>query len=267
MSNNIKVFFKKNAPKIFFGLGIVSGGIGIYEASKGAIKAKELLDNSGIREQEYEKPVAKAVDILKITWKPFVPAALFLGSSLLCFIGSYNVQARKHAALSFAAGISESNFKDLKEAVEKHATNKVKEKIEESYDKKQEERAEKQGNTTVYINENYNPETDGVWFDRASGRKFTSNIDKINRIENKMNKELLEFDAVTINQLYSALGLEEVQFGDEIGWSVYDTREIGLGYSSRLSDDGEPMGVLYFKIRPTLLWRDYRDTIELIWKD
>ena len=91
---------------------------------------------------------------------------------------------------------------------------------------------------------------DSLCFDVISGRYFKSDIEKIRKIENDLNRQMLTEMYISLNEFYDELGLDHISIGDELGWNV-DNGLIELNFSSQISDDGQPCIVVDYKIGPT----------------
>ena len=59
-------------------------------------------------------------------------------------------------------------------------------------------------------------------FDSLSGRYFKSDIDKIKRAVNNLNRELTYDMYVSLNDFYDELDLDHTKIGDELGWNLDD---------------------------------------------
>ena len=76
---------------------------------------------------------------------------------------------------------------------------------------------------------------DSLCYESYTGRYFKSNIDKLRRIETKLNQKLIHEDFVTLNDMYDEIGLPPVQMGDQLGWNAMDDT-IDFAISSTIID-------------------------------
>ena len=58
---------------------------------------------------------------------------------------------------------------------------------------------------------------------------------------------------VSLNEVYWAIGLPMVRFGEEVGWNLDNM--VDFVFSSQLDDDGNPCLVLDYQVGPK---HDYR---------
>ena len=114
-------------------------------------------------------------------------------------------------------------------------------------DKVAEEKMKKNpvSSSEVFITEKGNT----LCYDTISGRYFKSDIDRIKRAENAINKQLLDEMYVSLNDLYDELDLDHTKLGDELGWKI-DDGLVELYFSSQLADDGTPCVVMDFTRAP-----------------
>jgi hypothetical protein len=88
-----------------------------------------------------------------------------------------------------------------------------------------------------------------LFFDTYTGRYFRKNsVETIRRKVNDLNDQLLTGDWISLNDFYFELGLERVDFGDEVGWTSYHGT-IQVEYDSFIKDD-RPCISVSFLVKP-----------------
>lgn len=255
--NKIAVFSRKHSPEILMGIGIAGMITTVVSAVRATPKALKLMNNEvKIRSEnnefldddgnivglvkmgnnegfdiDYRLPRKDAV---KLVWKCYIPTTVTGILSIVCLISSNSVSSKRNTALATAYTLSESAFKEYSKKVietigeKKEQTLKesiVKDKIDKNPVSKNEVIITEKGNTLCY--------------DVLSKRYFRSDIDKLRKAENELNRMLLDEMYVSLNDLYYEFGLECIPIGDDIGWNV-DDGYIELDFSSHLADDGTP---------------------------
>ena len=100
-------------------------------------------------------------------------------------------------------------------------------------------------NNEVIITDN----GDTLCYDAISGRYFKSNIDKINKIVNELNRVMLGDMYVSLNDFYYELGLKGTDLGDQLGWNI-NRGFIDLRFSTQLSEDDTPCLVIDYAVPP-----------------
>lgn len=239
--NEIQKAVTKHSPEILTGLGIAGMITTTVLAVKATPKALDLIND---RKDELETEKLPPTEVVKTAWKCYIPAALTCATSTACLIGASSVHLKRNAALATAYKLSESAINEYKDAV----IDKIGEKKEQTIrDKVAEERIKKNpvSSSEVFITEKGNT----LCYDTISGRYFKSDIDRIKRAENAINKQLLDEMYVSLNDLYDELDLDHTKLGDELGWKI-DDGLVELYFSSQLADDGTPCVVMDFTRAP-----------------
>jgi hypothetical protein len=86
-------------------------------------------------------------------------------------------------------------------------------------------------------------------YDAVSGRYFKSDIDKLKKAENILNRRLVEEMSISLNDFYYEIDLPEIDIGDDLGWNI-DKGYIELMFSAQLAEDGTPCLVVGFQVTP-----------------
>lgn len=239
--NEIQKAVIKHSPEILTGLGIAGMITTTVLAVKATPKALDLIND---RKDELETEKLPPIEVVKTAWKCYIPATLTCVTSTACLIGASSVHLKRNAALATAYKLSESAISEYKDAV----IDKIGEKKEQTIrDKVAEEKMKKNpvSSSEVFITEKGNT----LCYDTISGRYFKSDIDRIKRAENAINKQLLDEMYVSLNDLYDELDLDHTKLGDELGWKI-DDGLVELYFSSQLADDGTPCVVMDFTRAP-----------------
>lgn len=242
LSQTIKSTLSKRSPEILTGIGIAGMITSTILAVKATPKAMKLLDerygdNNG-------HPIPKK-EVIRICWKPYIPAAVTGAASISCLIGASKVNLKRNAALATAYKLSETVLSEYKDAVVDVVGEKkeklVREKVAES-------RMASDPVTTKEVIVTSSGNT--LCYDYYSGRYFRSDYDKIKKAENAINRTLVHEMYASLNDLYDELELEHTGVGDELGWKI-DDGMIELIPSSKLAADGTPCLVINYSISPS----------------
>ena len=86
-------------------------------------------------------------------------------------------------------------------------------------------------------------------YDSFSGRYFRSDIEKIRKAENILNKQMFSDMYMSLNEFYGLIDLEPTDVGSQIGWSM-DDGLLEIEFSAQLSEDDEPCLVMSFSQHP-----------------
>lgn len=242
---DIKMAVTKHSPEILTGLGITGMIVTTVMAVKATPKALELIED---KKEELElQPDEKLhpVDMVKATWKCYVPAAVTGVTSVACLIGASSVNLRRNTALATAYNLSATAMSEYREKVLETVGERKEQAIR---DKVAEERINKEpvNQSAIIVNGNGNTRC----FDTITKQRFTSDIEAIKRSVNELNRRMVNGeDYISLNDFYSEIGMEPVSIGDELGWNV--TRGlIEINFSAQLDTDGVPCIVLDYAVVP-----------------
>lgn len=231
----------KHSPEILTGIGIAGMITTTVMAVRATPKALDLL--SEVRENtegEDKKTVTK--EIVTKVYPVYIPATLTACFSIACLIGASSVNVRRNAALATAYTLSENALKEYQ--------NKV---VETIGDKKEQSIRDAIAKDTIQKNPVTNTEViitakgDTICYDSHSDRYFTSDIDKLRRIENEFNKRLMNEMYISLNELYYEMGLRSTEEGDELGFNI-DNGFINFNFSAQITDDDRPCIVVSYQI-------------------
>ena len=257
LCKDAKVMVSKRSPEILTGLGIAGMITTTVLAVKATPKAMKLLeeakkdifdnldpeDISG-NNTDYTDISLKPIEMVKVAWKPYIPAAITGIASISCIIGASSVHAKRNAAIAAAYNLSQTALTEYKEKVvetigekkEQAIKDKIaKDKIKKDPVSKSEVIVTGKGNTLCY--------------DAFNSRYFYSDIDQIKRAINELNRIMLNQMYVSLNDFYDELNLKHSGNGDELGWKL-DDGFIEVDFSSQLSDDGRPCLVIEYMVAP-----------------
>ena len=215
VARDVRVSLSKHSPEILMGIGIAGMITTTVLAVKATPKAVRLLEE---KKHELETDTLAPVEIVKTTWKCYVPAAVSGVASVACLIGSNSVNSKRNAALATAYKLSETAFSEYRDSV----TDLIGEKKEKNVrDKVSEKNIKENPVTKTEIIMTGAHKT--LFFDPLSHRYFYSSIEAIKRAENQLNKEIITdpFDAgVSVNEFYDEIGIPRTSTGDSLGWNL-----------------------------------------------
>lgn len=249
-----KISLSKHSPEILTGIGIAGMITTTFLAVKATPKALKLIerrkeelddekfsnhmDEGGDLRDYHDVEKLKVSEVIKTTWKCYIPAAVTSVASIACLVGASSVHVKRNAVLATAYQLSETALTEYKEKVIETIGEK-KEKV--IRDKVNKERIEKNpvSQNNVILTEKGNT----LCYDHLSGRYFKSDIDKINKAVNAINNRILHDYYASLNDLYAELGLYSVSLGDHMGWNS-DMGLLEVDFSSQLNDDGNPCLVM-----------------------
>lgn len=250
---DVKMAASKHSPEILTGLGIAGMITTTILAVKATPKALELIEDKKEELDLYPTDNLTPVETVKATWKCYIPAAVTGVSSIACLIGASSVNAKRNAALMTAYNLSATALTEYKEKVLETVGEKKEQIIR---NKVAEERINKEpvNQSAIIVSGNGNTRC----FDTITKRRFTSDIEAINKIVNELNRRMINGeDYISLNEFYYELGLDGSSVGDELGWNVA-TGLIELDFSAQLDTDGTPCIVIDYSVAPKRGFNSWR---------
>ena len=241
-AKSIKGVLERHAPEILTGIGVAGMVTTTILAVKATPKACLLIND---RKDELEVEKLRATELIKTTWKCYIPAIMTCGVSIACLVGASSVNFKRNAALATAYKLSEAALSEYKDAV----IEAIGEKKEQSVrDKVAEERLKKNPVSKSEIIVTGNGTT--LCYDPVGNSYFKSSIQQIESAKNKLNARMLSENYVSLNDFYDELGIGPTKLGDDLGWDIYKDGLIDIAFSSRLAEDGTPCLVMDYSVAP-----------------
>lgn len=242
---NFQAFFKdagnrlkKHSPEILTGIGITGMITTTVLAVRATPKALMLIEE---RKLDLNTEELKKTEIVKTVWPCYIPTLVTGTLSIACVIGASSVNIRRNAALAAAYALSDSTLKEYREKVIENIGEKKEIEVRDAIAK---DRIEKNPVETQQVVITKNGDT--LCYDPLSGRYFKSDIEKIKRAVNEINRRMLDDTYVSLNDFYYELELDETKTGNNLGWRVDTCGLIDMRFSSQLTTDGTPCLVMDF---------------------
>ena len=199
----VKHFLNKNAPSIFAGMAIAGVVETVVLAVKATPKAYSILE-------EMEEEPTK-VEVVKATWKCYMPAAVAGVATIACITASHYAHIHKETGLIAAYSLAETKFANYRKKVGRKKDKDVMNKLQKEKIKKAKKPKEEPVDGKMWC---YEPESDQF---------FQATTEQILWVELTANKVFANQSYLTFNQFLSLLpGCKKVEWGDHYGWYLYD---------------------------------------------
>lgn len=200
-----KLFLKKNGSTILTcvgAVGVVATGVAAVKATP---KAMQLLEQA--EEQKGEQ--LTNLEKVKVAGPAYIPAVIVGASTIACIVGANLLNKRQQAALMSAYALLDSSYKEYKE------------KVEELYGEAADIAVRTEIAKDHYEEENIQVD-DGkqLFYDEFSKRYFESTMADVIQAEYDINRRLSTFYGAFLNEFYEYLGIDNVDYGDYLGWSI-----------------------------------------------
>lgn len=231
----------KNLPTIFG----VCGGISFTGAAvlsfRAGTKAGDILKELPETEDKKEEIKMKSKALAPIIAPP--ATAWLIGMGFLYL--SNREYLKRLAVMSLAYTVAEKKGMDVMEKVKETFGDKKAEKIQSDISQDNVIAETPEASQIILTGHGEYLCQDG-W----SGRYFKSSIEAVKTAVNELNASLLRNGYASINDFYAYLGLQTVQYGDEIGWCRECDDLVEMNYDSCLTTDGVPCVVLRYNAAP-----------------
>ena len=223
--------------------------LGMVSAVVLAVKAgKESVEDIEEAKEELETDELTFGEIVRATWKRFLPVFLILGLSIACLVVNMNRMMKRYAALSTAYALSENYLRDYMETTKETVGAKKEQQIRDDvidkpvkdhpFDKEAERGIVETGKGNT------------LFYDAITTRFFRSSMDKVKAAERDLAGIYATEDVVYLDDYTNALGLGKYsECGNYLGWQKtgkFDGSEnLMFDYSSGLTASGEPYVAIY----------------------
>lgn len=243
LAKSVAMTMVKHSPAILSGLaagGVVATAIMAVRATPEATRRLEALD----LEAEGEAPVLIQDKIFAV-WDLYLPAAGFGTLTITAILLSSRIQSKRLAMAVSAYSMAEAALHEFQDAVLETTDEKTLESVRDLVSQKTIE-SRPLGETNVI----HTGSGETLCYDPWSARYFYSSHEELCRAQNKVNHRLINDVWVTLNELYSEIGLEHTRAGETFGWSP--ERLIDIRFRTMLAEERVPCIILDYVYDPTL---------------
>jgi len=232
----------KHSPTILTGVGIAGMITTTVLAVAETPKAMRMIEDA--KKAKGEELTKK--EVMKTTWKCYIPDAVTGVASIACLIGSNSVSTRRNAALATAYQIATTDFQKYKEKTLEVIGEKKEKEIHDAIAKDKIEQNPVSNNTVILTGKGQT-----LCYDAHSDRYFKSDIDRIKRAMNNLNYRMTcgAEMYISLNEFYDEIGLKHTDLGDDLGWQVSNGL-IDIHFGAQLTDDEELCVVIEFLTPP-----------------
>ncbi len=216
--NLTKQFYKmirminKNLPTILSALSVVGVGATTYFTAKAAPEAAGAY-KSMEGDPEIDKELA--IDIVKA----YAPAAISGALTIASIIASTHISNKRFKQISKSYFVLRRDFNDYKLALLTGLGTDAYNKVQQEYSKKYVE------SENDVLNDDRH-----IFFDEYSQRTFTATLDDVITAQYNLNRLFTLRGYVSLNDYYDFLGLEKIDGGDLLCWTL-DAGEEFYGYT------------------------------------
>lgn len=240
-------FFKKNIATILTGIGTAGVVITAVSAIKATPKALYSIEEA---EKEKGDKLSNKEKIITTT-HIYLPTIIIGVSTIACILGANVLNKKQQASLISAYALLQKSY------------NEYRDKVDELYENSS--IVDKEIAKDVYDNTKPSVSSDEkcLFYDMFSKRYFESNKVDVIAAEYHFNRNFTLRGYATLNELYEFLGVDKIDGGDSIGWSIdaglafYGYSWIDFEHDFVTTDDGMEVCLISMPFAPT---SDYLDS-------
>lgn len=220
----------KNSPSILTGFGCAGVFGTALLTGRATLKADELIK----MEEEYLHDKLSTPEVIKLTWKCFIPPIAMGAVSISCIIGANSINSSRNAALAALYSLSETALHEYKEQVAQEIGRNKELRIRDNVAQNRVTN-NPVGDRTVIITGNGNV----LCYDVLCDRYFRSSQEKIRQKVLELNEDLRNEMWLDLNDFYYAIGLPYSKLGRKVGFDM-NKGYIKVDFSATLTEEGEP---------------------------
>lgn len=210
------------------------------------VKAVRACDK---RKQELGIEKLPAGEIVKTSWKYYVPIVSLMGASTMSVVNGESISSKRTAIISAAYNAAEQTLVDYKEETVKQIGEAAEKDIEYRVLERQSERARSNNNGIPIQGE----ETGGtLFYEPMTGTFFYSTRNKVDKAFNELSAQMIREDYVTLGDLFGYLDLKYVETCGLIGWNTGRVKSVEPDYKwAGIEETATPYTIMSYKYYPT----------------
>ena len=227
-----------HVPDILTATACIGVGATAVMCGKNTLTAHDIL-----KAYDEENPDATTKDRVLKAAPAYIPTIILATATIACIIGARTTSAKQTAALASAYTIAtEAAARYRDKVIEIVGEEKAKEVDEKIADEQLKAHPLSEQQPIIVGTGKV------LCFDTLSSRYFMSDMETLRKVQNDMNRIILDDMFASLNDFYYRIGLDPMNLGEELGWTIDSL--IDLKFTSRLSEDGQPCLVVNYESVP-----------------
>jgi hypothetical protein len=206
------------------------GAIGVVltaiMAVKATPKAVDLIRADSRQNHDGDPYAYTKLEAVRSCWRCYIPAALIGLSTISCVFGANILNKRNQASLVSAYALLNQSYQRYRKAAKSVYGEDTDLKIKVQMARDTYISAD---GYSIYSSDLDHPESEKVLcFDMYSQRYFRSTIASVLNAQYHLNRNLSLRGYVSVNEFYEFLGIDKINGGNEIGWSIDEFMDGGI---------------------------------------
>lgn len=255
---NARLFMKRNASTILTCLGGIGAVTTTVMAVKATPKALQLIE-------ETEKKKGEKLttwETVKTTAPTYIPTVLFGVGTVACIFGANILNKRQQASLMSAYVLLDKSYKKYRRTVVELYGKETNEEIVNAIAVEEANEVYMHASNlgvdcTQFLEEDYSDPV--LFYDEYSHRYFEAPIEQVILSEYHLNRNYTMRGFALLNEFYEFLGLEQTDYGGEVGWVIEYNDSFWIDFNHRkvTMDDGLECYIIEMMFEPTTNWKEY----------
>lgn len=255
---NARLFMKRNASTILTCLG----GIGVVTTTVMAVKATPKALQL-IEETEKKKGEKLTTwETVKTTAPTYIPTVLFGVGTVACIFGANILNKRQQASLMSAYALLDESYKKYRRTVVELYGKETNEEIVNAIAVEEANEVYMHASNlgvdcTQFLEEDFSDPV--LFYDEYGHRYFEAPIEQVILSEYHLNRNYTMRGFALLNEFYEFLGLEQTDYGGEVGWVIEYNDSFWIDFNHRkvTMDDGLECYIIEMMFKPTTNWKEY----------
>lgn len=243
---------KRASPTILTCLSAVGVVATAVLAVRATPKALQMIEEAEYKKRKDTDDVLTPIETVQVAWKPYIPAAGVGLATIVCLFGANGLNKRQQASITGAYIFLDKAYREYKAKVKELYGEDGERQVRSEIAKDKRDQSIEEGSDGVLL-----------FFDFFSGRYFNRSMEQVIDAEYQLNRKFVHNDYVTLNEFYDLLGLDPVDFGDSLGWSIgagenfYNYQWVDFEHELTTMDDGMECFILHMPNPPSADFMDY----------
>lgn len=245
--NKLGTAIKQNAPTILTIVSVVGVVATAYLSGQAGYRAGlYVMDDTHRRidnaEDGEDVTLITPKEIVKETWKLYIPATVVAVCTAGAVIGSHRISSQRNVALLASAALGERAFQEYRDKVVETTSKSKEQKVRDEVINDQVK--DKKDDLDDLIPKMKDGQV--LCLETHTGRTFLSTAEKIRKAANDTVQEYLTGHTyyASANDFWTKLGLPYVEAGETVGWSSTTPLEVQIGGSAHDLENGSTQPVL-----------------------
>ena len=241
-----KINFKQASPLFLTAMAVVGTVATAVLAVRATPKAIEYIQLNTGYDHDGVMEVPSKEEIVKATWKYYIPAATVGLSTIICILGANALNRRQQATLAGAYALIDQAYKEYRNKAKELYGEESDQNIRTSVVKDRKDDVPKPSEGKI------------LFFDELSYRYFESTMLDVTDAEYQLNRKFAIDGEVYLSEFYDLLGLPRTEFSEVAKWD-YDSYIAFCGYQwidfehdLVVMDDGLECYIIHIPFSPKL---------------